>query len=141
MQANALNESATGPYKVNSLRIDPGADPMAGSVTWDPARSLWNAGMLLTALVFAPRYFTWGAFAVFVVLLELTMCTGHSVGFHRLLIHRTFKTPKWLERTLVWSGTLVGMQGPFWVIQSHDFRDWAQRQPDCHPYLRHGQGM
>jgi fatty-acid desaturase len=41
----------------------------------------------------------------------------------------------------VWSGTLVGMQGPFWVIQSHDFRDWAQRQPDCHPYLRHGQGM
>jgi stearoyl-CoA desaturase (delta-9 desaturase) len=41
----------------------------------------------------------------------------------------------------VWSGTLVGMQGPFWVVQSHDFRDWAQRQPDCHPYLRHGQGM
>ena len=30
---------------------------------------------------------------------------------------------------------------PFWVIQSHDFRDWAQRQPNCHPYLRHGQGM
>jgi len=87
------------------------------------------------------RYFTWGAFAVFVILLGVTMCTGHSVGFHRRLIHRTFQCPKWLERLLVWSGTLVGMQGPFWVIQSHDFRDWAQRQPDCHPYLRHGQGM
>jgi stearoyl-CoA desaturase (delta-9 desaturase) len=62
------------------------------------------------------------------------------VGFHRRLIHRTFQCPKWLERMLVWSGTLVGMQGPFWVIQSHDFRDWAQRQPNCHPYLRHGQG-
>jgi stearoyl-CoA desaturase (delta-9 desaturase) len=78
---------------------------------------------------------------VFFVLLEFTMCCGHSVGFHRRLIHRTFQCPKWLERTLVWSGTLVGMQGPFWVIQSHDFRDWAQRQPHCHPYLRHGQGM
>ncbi len=141
MQPNALNDSATGPYKVNSLQIDPHADPMAGTVTWDPWRSLWNGGMLVAAIVLAPRYFTWGAFAVFVWLLGLTMCTGHSVGFHRRLIHRTFQCPKWLEHLMVWSGTLVGMQGPFWVIQSHDFRDWAQRQPNCHPYLRHGQGM
>jgi sn-1 stearoyl-lipid 9-desaturase len=141
VQSNALNDSATGPYKVNSLRIDPHADPMAGVVTWDPWRSLWNGAMLVAAIVLAPRYFTWSAFAVFVGLLALTMCTGHSVGFHRRLIHRTFQCPKWLEHMLVWSGTLVGMQGPFWVIQSHDFRDWAQRQPDCHPYLRHGQGM
>ena len=140
-QDNALNDSATGPYKVNSLRIDPAADPMKGSVVWDPWRSIWNGSMLVSALILAPQYFTWGALAVCVVLLELTMCTGHSVGFHRRLIHRTFKCPKWVERTLVWSGTLVGMQGPFWVIHSHDFRDWAQRQPDCHPYLRHGQGM
>jgi stearoyl-CoA desaturase (delta-9 desaturase) len=69
------------------------------------------------------------------------MCTGHSVGFHRRLIHRTFECRKWLERALVWSGTLVGMQGPFWVIRSHDVRDWAQRQRDCHPFLRHGGGM
>ena len=141
MQLNTLNDSATGPYKVNSLQIDPRADPMSGVVTWDPWRSLWNGGMLVAAIVLAPRYFTWGAFAVFVGLLGLTMCTGHSVGFHRRLIHRTFQCPKWLEHLMVWSGTLVGMQGPFWVIQSHDFRDWAQRQPNCHPYLRHGQGM
>lgn len=63
------------------------------------------------------------------------------MGFHRRLIHRTFKCKKWVERLLVWFGTLVGMQGPFWVVRSHDLRDWAQRQPDCHPYLRHGQGM
>ena len=94
----------------------------------------------LAALVLGPMYFTWSAFVVFIVLLELTMLAGHSVGFHRRLIHRTFQCPKWLERVLVWSGTLVGMQGPFWVIQSHDFRDWAQRQPDCHAFLRHGHG-
>ncbi len=140
-QTNALNDSATGPYKVNSLRIDPEADPMQGKVSWDVSRSLWNTTMLLGALILGPMYFSWSAFLVFLVLLELTMCTGHSIGFHRRLIHRTFQCPKWLERTLVWTGTLVGMQGPFWVIQSHDFRDWAQRQPNCHPYLRHGQGM
>jgi stearoyl-CoA desaturase (delta-9 desaturase) len=97
--------------------------------------------MLLGALALAPLYFSRSAVAVFLALLLATMCTGHSVGFHRRLIHRTFKCPKALERILVWSGTLVGMQGPFWVIHSHDLRDWAQRQPDCHPFLRHGRGL
>jgi stearoyl-CoA desaturase (delta-9 desaturase) len=97
--------------------------------------------MLLASLVLAPLTFTWGALAAFLVLLVFTMCTGHSVGFHRRLIHRTFQCPKWLERVLVWSGTLVGMQGPYWVIRSHDIRDWAQRQRDCHPYLKHGRGL
>jgi fatty-acid desaturase len=141
MQSNTLNDSASGPYKVNSLRIDPRADPMSGVVVWDPLRSLWNAGMLFVTVFYGPCYFSWSAFLVFIVLLELTMLAGHSVGFHRRLIHRTFECPKWLERLMVWLGTLVGMQGPFWVVQSHDFRDWAQRQPNCHPYLRHGQGM
>ena len=136
-----LSDAAYGPYKVNSLILDTRVDPLQGEVTWDPARSLWNGGMLLAALVLGPLYFSVSAFLVFFVLLELTLCAGHSVGFHRRLIHRTFACPKWLERLLVWSGTLVGMQGPFWVIQSHDFRDWAQRQRHCHAYLRHGQGL
>lgn len=138
---NTLNDSASGPFKVNSLRFDPLADPMAGRVTWDWSRSLWNGGMLFASLVLGPIYVSWSALIVYLVLLELTMCFGHSIGFHRRLIHRTFACPLWLERTMVWMGTLVGMQGPFWIIQSHDFRDWAQRQPNCHPYLRHGQGM
>ena len=120
---NTRNDSASGPYKVNSLRIDPRADPMKGSVHWDPARSIWNGGMLLATLILGPAYFSWSALVLYVVLLELTMCMGHSVGFHRRLIHRTFQCPRRVERTLVWMGTLVGMQ------------------PDCHPYLRHGQGM
>ena len=133
--------SGADPFKVNSLVIGPGVDPVAGHASWDPARSAWNGGMLLASIVLAPVYFTWGAVAVFVALLAITMCTGHSVGFHRRLIHRTFQCPKWLERLLVWSGTLVGMQGPLWVIHSHDTRDWAQRQRDCHDFLKHGRGM
>jgi stearoyl-CoA desaturase (delta-9 desaturase) len=136
-----LADARVGPYKVNSLILHPGADPLQARVSWDPARSLWNGGMLLATVILGPMYFTWGALAAFIVLLAVTMCTGHSVGFHRRLIHRTFQCPKWLERLLVWSGTLVGMQGPFWVIKSHDTRDWAQRQRDCHPYLKHGRGL
>jgi sn-1 stearoyl-lipid 9-desaturase len=134
-------DAAHGAYKVNSLVLHADVDPLNGEVRWDPARSIWNAGMFAAALILAPLYFTWGALTVCIVLLLITMCTGHSVGFHRRLIHRTFKCGKWTERLLVWSGTLVGMQGPFWVIRSHDVRDWAQRQGDCHPFLKHGRGM
>ncbi|MDB5977602.1 MAG: acyl-CoA desaturase [Nevskia sp.] len=133
--------AVSDPYKVNSLVLTATVDPVAGSVNWDPARSIWNASMLLASVILGPMFFTWGAFAVFLILLELTMCAGHSVGFHRRLIHRTFKCPKWLEHLLVYCGTLVGMQGPLWIIHAHDIRDWAQRQPQCHPYLKHGHGL
>ncbi len=135
------SDAQAGPYKVNSLVITPDVDPILGVARWDAGRTAWNIGMLLGALVLGPIYFTWDAFILFVLLLELTMCVGHSVGFHRRLIHRTFQCRKWVERVLVWFGVLVGMHGPFWVIRSHDIRDWAQRQPDCHPFLKHGRGF
>ncbi|MGI9295146.1 MAG: hypothetical protein ACR2PS_14290, partial [Pseudomonadales bacterium] len=128
-------------YRVNSLTIGEDVDPVSGQVSWDPARSIWNASMLLGTIVLAPLYFVWDAFVVFIVLLLTTMCAGHSVGFHRRLIHRTFQCKKWVEHALVWLGVLVGMHGPFWVIRSHDIRDWAQRQKNCHTFLRHGGGL
>ena len=138
---NTSNSKPEDVYKVNSLVLSTGSNAVAGHVRWDPSRSLWNGGMLAGAVVFGPITFTWGALAVCVVLLSLIMCAGHSVGFHRLLIHRTFECPKWLERSSVWLGVMFGMQGPYWMMRTHDFRDWAQRQPGCHAYLRHGHGL
>lgn len=124
---------------VNTLVETATSNPVAGTVRWDPVHSLWNGGMLVASLVLAPLLFSWGALAVFVVLTGATLLLGHSVGFHRRLIHRSFECPLWLEHTLVWSGTIVGMSGPFWMIRTHDLRDWAQRQSDCHDYLAHRQ--
>ena len=129
------------PFKVNSLVLGPGVDPCAGTVRWAPARSLWNGSMLLAAVMLGPLTFCWSAFLIFLVLCAVTLCAGHSVGFHRRLIHRSFKCPKWLERTIVWMGTAVGMGGPLWTIRTHDTRDWAQRQPRCHDFLAHRHGL
>ncbi len=71
----------------------------------------------------------------------MTICADHAVGMHRLLIHRAFKSKKWLEYLFVWLGTLVGMAGPFGMIRSHDMRDWHQRQHDCPPHPSHGAGF
>lgn len=124
-------------FKVNSLTNLDRASPVDGDVVWDPARSIWNATMLIGAVGLAPFYFEWSAFGAFLATSAVTLCAGHSVGFHRLLIHRSFECSKWLERVLVWFGAAVGMGGPIWTIRLHDSRDWAQRQPDCHAFLRH----
>jgi stearoyl-CoA desaturase (delta-9 desaturase) len=63
------------------------------------------------------------------------------VGFHRRLIHRSFECPRWLDYSFAWIGTAVGMGGPLWMIRTHDLRDWAQRQADCHDYLAHRRPM
>jgi sn-1 stearoyl-lipid 9-desaturase len=125
------------PYRVNSLILDPAADPVSGTVRWDAPRSLWNGAMLLGALGLAPVAVNFTAVAVFLALTAATLCAGHSVGFHRRLIHRSFDCPRWVERVLVWLGTLYGMGGPLGTIRIHDTRDWAQRQPRCHDFYAH----
>ena len=86
-------------FKVNSLTNLDRASPVEGDVLWDPGRSIWNSGFLLAALVLGPLTFSWSAFAIFLGLSAVTLCAGHSVGFHRRLIHRSFECPKWLERS------------------------------------------
>ncbi len=126
---------------VNTLVETPGCSPVEGSVRWDPVHSIWNGSMLIASLALAPVLFSWGGLFVFLGLTGACLLLGHSVGFHRRLIHRSFDCPLWLERALVWVGTCVGMSGPFWMIRTHDLRDWAQRQADCHDYLAHRRPM
>lgn len=126
---------------VNWIASDHGADALAGSVRWDPVHSVWNGGMLAIALIAGPATFSIPAFATFIVLTGLAVLLGHSIGFHRLLIHRSFSTSFLVERFLVWCGTIAGMSGPLWIVRTHDQRDWAQRQEHCHSYLRHGETM
>ncbi len=112
-----------------------------GRIAWAPAKSLWylaHMGLGWAGLVLFPA---WDAALVFTLLTGVTICAGHSVGMHRLLIHRSFEAPLWLERLLVWLGTIVGMAGPFGMILAHDMRDWHQRQKYCPPHPAHGAGF
>jgi fatty-acid desaturase len=135
---SSANEAGDGAFKVNSLSGLERADASEGTLVWDPGRSIWNMSTIAGALVLGPLFFSWSAFAIFLLLSGFTLCVGHSVGFHRRLIHRSFDCPKWLERTMIYIGVLVGMGGPIWTVGLHDIRDWAQRQSDCHWALRHG---
>jgi len=113
------------------------AEPLNGVVKWSASKSLWWSAMTLTWLCFAYSTVSISSLFVFLLLTILTLCLGHSLGMHRKLIHRSFECPKWLERVLVYMGTLVGLGGPFTMMRTHDTRDWAQRLPQCHTFLSH----
>lgn len=124
-------------------RVFPNAltDGMKGTVRWDAVKSVWLCVMIIggiAAIIVTP---SWGGLLAFLGITAFTICAGHSVGMHRLLIHRSFQTPKWLEYCLVWLGTLVGMAGPFGMIRAHDMRDWHQRQSECPPHPSHNAGF
>ena len=120
------------------LRIDDeGANPVEGNVVFDLKKSFWNIGMILSALVFAPLTFSLESLALCLTLTYFTLLIGHSAGMHRMMIHRSFKAVKPVERLLIYIGVLVGMSGPYGIIRIHDIRDWAQRQSECHDFFSH----
>jgi fatty-acid desaturase len=109
-----------------------------GVVKWSPVKSIWFLFHLFATVCIAPFVVSWSAFLVFIVLTASTLCFGHSLGMHRLLIHRSYECPTWMEYVFVYLGVLVGMAGPIGMMKQHDLRDWAQRQSKCHDYLLHG---
>src|SRR5689334_44618 len=106
--------------RVQSLLSD-GASAVEGRVVWDPLHSLWNSAMLAGAVA-AFFFGSWPGVLIFALSTAAGLLLGHSVGFHRRMIHGSFDCPLWLERTLAWFGTSVGMSGPFWMIRTHDMR-------------------
>ena len=129
-----------GWVSTDRVTVLPETCAMTGRIVWDAPKSLWLSAMVMLALVFGPATISAQSVAVFVVTTAVTICAGHSVGMHRLLIHGAFRAPLWLERLLIWLGVLVGMAGPFGMMRLHDMRDWHQRQTSCpdHPAHRAG---
>ncbi len=114
---------------------------MQGRVRYSPAKSAWLIAMSLGAFVGGIATFSWASFGIFLVSTATVLLLGHSLGSHRKLIHDSYQCPKWLEYTLVYLGVQVGLAGPLGLLRQHDLRDYAQRLPECHPYLRHGRSF
>lgn len=86
------------------------------------------AGIHLAALLaLLPWFFSWTGVLLVPVGMYLFGTIGICVGFHRLLTHRSFSCPRWLERTFVLLGTCCLMESPaYWVAvhrQHHQFAD------------------
>ena len=112
------------------------ADANDGHVTWSLGKSVWVSSMVVVTLIAGPLTATYDSIFLFFVFTGFTLLFGHSLGMHRLFIHKSYCAPKWLEYFFVHLGTIVGLAGPFGMLKTHDLRDWAQRQNKCHDYFR-----
>lgn len=72
------------------------------------------------------------ATAVFVVTLAVQVL-GITLGYHRLLAHRSFKTSRPVQFTLALFGVLACQNGPLWWVGHHRHHHLhADRQADLH---------
>jgi stearoyl-CoA desaturase (delta-9 desaturase) len=90
----------------------------------------------LAMLALIPWLFSWtGVVLVFAGNVFIGM-VGVNVGFHRLLTHRSFKCPKWLEYTLTILGTCCLQGSPIrWVALHRMHHQHSDREEDPHSPL------
>lgn len=74
---------------------------------------------LIALLALLPSNFSWGAVGITLFLHWITGGVGITLGWHRLVTHRSFQTPKWVEYLLVLCGTLACQSGPIEWIGLH----------------------
>ena len=90
-------------------------------------------GLIHAGALLAPFTFTWGAFAVFMILQFVTGLLGVTLCYHRLLAHRSFQVPKGLEYVLALCGSLALQSGPIkWVATHRMHHAFSDRPQDPH---------
>lgn len=94
---------------------------------------LFIATVHLAALTaFLPGTFSWPAVGVAVFLHWLTAGVGVTLGYHRLITHRSFRTPKWLEYVLLFCGTLACQSSLEWVAKHRMHHQYSDTAEDPH---------
>ncbi len=84
----------------------------AKKLPFDWLTFLYITGIHLAALLaFLPNFFNWSAVGVAFMMHWITAGIGVTLGFHRLLSHRSLEVPKWLEYFLVFCGSLSAQGG------------------------------
>lgn len=87
---------------------------------------------LLGFLAFVPYLFSWTAFVVFILGIHV-FGQGITIGYHRLLTHRSFKTPKWLEHLFAILGICSMQDTPArWVSVHRMHHVHSDEVPDPH---------
>ncbi|CAN5278282.1 acyl-CoA desaturase [soil metagenome] len=90
----------------------------------------------LALLALMPMFFNWTAIIVAIISARLFGLLGINIGYHRLLTHRGFKCPKWLEHALVVIAICCAEDTPArWVAVHRRHHEKSDEQPDPHSPL------
>ena len=97
---------------------------------------LWMGFVHLAALVALP-YVSATNLVALLVMYPVT-AIGVTLGYHRMMSHKAFKAPKWLERTLMTIASLSVQGGPMEWVGLHRHHHLHSDQPLDHHNSRKG---
>ena len=113
--------------QLEALAKKPSADKEINWVT-SLFMGLFHAGSLAAFF-----FFSWKALLVAVLLWWISGSLGIGMCYHRLLTHRGYKTPKWVEYCLTVCATLALEGGPiFWVATHRIHHKFSDKEGDPH---------
>ncbi len=102
----------------------------------------WAVVLGITAMhlgvVAAPFFFSWSGLWICLGLIWLTGAIGITLTYHRLLTHRSFRVPRWLEYTFTIIGCMAWQGGPVQWVGVHRIHH-KESDTDADPHTpRHG---
>jgi len=100
-------------------------------------KTSWITAVFMVAFhigaIAALFFFSWGAVITAAILYVFAINMGIGMGYHRLLTHRGYKTPKWVEYFLTVCATLSLEGGPiFWVATHRVHHQLSDKTGDPH---------
>ena len=94
---------------------------------------IWIGLIHVVALAAAPFTFTWQGLVVAIALAWLTGCVGITLGFHRLLTHKSFETSAAFRRAIAFIGGLAGEGSAIhWVADHRRHHAHSDKAGDPH---------
>ena len=107
-----------------------GREYQEGRVNWITTIVM---GIFHVAAVGALFCFSWKNLAAFAITYFFAINVGIGVAYHRLLTHRGFRTPKWVEYFVTACGTMALEGGPiFWVATHRVHHQNSDQEGDPH---------
>ncbi len=99
------------------------------------------AGVLVAIVLLWDKWVDWTSLAVLALMYVITV-QGVTLGFHRLLTHRSFQTYKPVEYTIAVIGSMA-VQGPVmnWVADHRKHHAHTDQEGDPHSPHGHGGGI
>ncbi|TWT73113.1 acyl-CoA desaturase [Allorhodopirellula solitaria] len=103
-----------------------------GAIRWD--YTIFFVSLhVLTILCLLPWFFSWAGVAAFLAGVVLFGQMAIPIGYHRLLTHHSFRTPKWFERTLVTLAMCAAQETPaHWVAWHRMHHSHSDHENDPH---------
>ncbi len=101
----------------------PTASSPSGTLAASPLNLNWITIAFFAAFhglaLLAPWFFSWQAVAIAIALHWLCGSIGICLAYHRMLSHKGFQVPKWVEYMVVTIGALALQGGPIFWVSSH----------------------